>query len=95
MNDFNEADDAAVELFQFLRRNPILAMNSGTCRLHVKLCKIFGLNLKSKHRTRAAITGVPVARNRNGVALFKNRVEDRLLGQARRKSPETAFANKH
>jgi hypothetical protein len=69
-------------------------MNSGTCGLHGKLRKIFGLNLKSKHRTRPTFARVPVARNLNGVALFKNRLEDRLLGQARRKSPEATVANK-
>ena len=93
VNDFNQTDDVAVELFQFFGRNPILPMFAGTCGLDGKLCKVFGLNLKSKNGTRPAIASVPVACNLNGVVLTENRVEDRLLGEARRKSPPAAGAN--
>jgi len=77
--DFDLANDMAVELGKFFSGNPILAMYAGTCNLDRKVRDILGLDLETQHITGAAISRIPIAGNLDGIFFFKHGIENRLL----------------
>jgi len=85
-DDFNWADDVAIEFFQFLGGYPILLMNSGSGLLYRKPIEVINLNLEPEYVASPAVPCIPVAGDLGCVLLIQHWVKNGLFREAWGKS---------
>ena len=88
------SNDVPVELIEFFGGNPILPMLSRACNLDGVFRKVVRFDSETENVAGATIACIPVACDLDGVALLKDRIEDRLLRESRWKRAPTCSANK-
>src|SRR5262249_28076029 len=86
---FDAATNIRIELGQIFRGNPIFLVRLPAGILHLVARQEAARDLEPGHVPRAGCRHIPVARDFAGILLGQDRIEDRLLGQARRKLAKT------
>src|SRR5690348_4344792 len=79
------ATNVRVELAQVFGGNPIFPVSLSARESRLVACQKAACDLKSRHISRAGCRYVPIARDLAGILLGQHRIEDGLLGKARRK----------
>ena len=92
-NDFDQADNVLVHLGKVFSGNPKFEMNRGSDLLLRITGKKFSADGEPGDVAGAAVRNIPVASDLPRVFLIQDRVEDRLVGQARRKLTKTVGGN--
>ena len=82
-DNLNLADDVFVERVQVLRWNPVFRMERAPDLLNAKATQVVRLHFKHRDEPCAACLYIPISRDLNGVVFVRDRIENRLIGQAR------------
>ncbi len=72
-----------VERVQVLRWNPVFRMERAPDLLNSKATQVVRLHFKLRDEPCAACLYIPISRDLNGVVFVRDRIENRLIGQAR------------
>jgi hypothetical protein len=82
-DNLNLADDVFVERVQVLRWNPVFRMERAPDLLNAKSTQVVRPRRKLRDEPCAACLYIPISRDLNGVVFVRDRMENRLIGQAR------------
>ncbi len=72
---FNLADNVAVELINFIRRNPVFPVNAAADGMDLIAGKKIGPHLKARDITGVAFVCVPITSNLDGIIFIEDGIK--------------------